>query len=46
MKRVVGILLVACMCIALGFSINKSREDGISLVSYSTRLMKGIDGEG
>ena len=43
MKRVVGALLVACMCIALGFSVNKSREDDISLVSYPTRSMPGAE---
>ena len=46
MKRVVGALLVACICIALGFSINKSREDGISLVGYPARLTYGAEGEG
>lgn len=46
MKRVLGALLVACMCIALGFSVNKSREDGISLVSYPARSAKTADGNG
>ena len=45
MKKIVGALLVACMCIALGFSINKSREAGISLVDYPARFLNGADGE-
>ena len=37
MKRVLGALLVACMCIALGLSVESSRESGISLAHYPDR---------
>ena len=32
MKKVFGILMVACICIALGFSVGWFRERNISLV--------------
>ena len=32
MKKVFGILALACMCIALGLSVKQDREEGVSLV--------------
>ena len=32
MKKVLGILLLSCICIALGLSVRWSRERGVTLV--------------
>ena len=34
MKKVLGILLLSCICILLGLSVKWSRDRNISLVSY------------
>lgn len=33
MKKILGILLLSCVCILLGLSVKWSREENISLVS-------------
>ena len=38
MKRVIGILIVSCICILLGLSVKYNKEKGISLVGDANVL--------
>ena len=37
MKRVIGILVVSCICILLGLSVKWNKEKGFSLVGYADK---------
>ncbi len=37
MKRVIGILVVSCICILLGLSVKWNKEKGLSLVDCSDK---------
>ena len=41
MKKVFGILILACMCIALGMSVRAGRERNLSLVVSYIAIQAG-----
>ena len=43
MKKVLGILLLSCVCILLGLSVRWSRERGLSLVDPVYKLEKMVN---
>ena len=45
MKRIIGALVVTCICIALGLSVESSREAGISLAHYPDHSIDEVNAE-
>ena len=43
MKKVLGILLISCICLLLGLSVRWSKEKNISLVSRIEFSEKGVN---
>ncbi len=43
MKKVLGILMLSCICILLGLSVRWSKEKGISLVDPTHKLENAVE---